>query len=85
MKFDYKQIGRKIQYYRKEADLTQAELGLKINRSESSITKYENGLTEIPLKVMELIAGNLNTTVEELFSTKLGDGQNVEAIGRIHL
>lgn len=46
---DYKKIGLKIKENRKKLKLTQKELGEKIGKTESSIQKYEKGLTQIPM------------------------------------
>jgi transcriptional regulator with XRE-family HTH domain len=37
----YKEIGQKIQYYRKQKGLSQEELALKISISKSYLTKIE--------------------------------------------
>ena len=38
-----KQVGLRIKYYRKHRNLSLEQLALKINRSKSAISKYENG------------------------------------------
>lgn len=53
---DYKQVGARIRTLRKERQITQKDLAAAINRSESSIAKYEQGLTEIPNSVLFDIA-----------------------------
>ena len=55
-------IGTSIKTHRKAEKLTQQQLAQKIGRTESSIRKYEGGLTQIPLDVIEAIAEALNTT-----------------------
>lgn len=55
------QIGEKIRSYRKLRGLTQKELAQKINKTESSVRKYEKGLIDIPLNVLESIAKALDT------------------------
>lgn len=65
MDLDYKEIGQKIKFYRKRAALTQAELGQLIGKTVSSVNKYEKGVVEIPLKVIELIGKTLGVPLEE--------------------
>ena len=49
-------IGEKIKRTRKEKKITQTELANLINKTPSSIQKYEYGLTSIPFEVLEKIA-----------------------------
>lgn len=53
---DYEKIGLKIKENRKRLKLTQKSLGEKIGKTESSIQKYEKGLTQIPNDVLEKLA-----------------------------
>lgn len=64
---DYKKIGENIKKYR-TGKMTQSELAFLINRSESSVRKYEKGLIEIPNSVIERIAEVLNVHVSDLRS-----------------
>lgn len=59
-------VGIRIKQLRKEMKLTQKQLAEKINKTESSIQKYESGNVEIPHSVIENIAETLNTTVSYL-------------------
>lgn len=60
--FKYKQIGRKIAYYRRLKNLTQAELAQKINISTSYLSKIECGHypKSVSLSVLMAIAGGLD-------------------------
>lgn len=49
-------IGEKIKSIRKEKKITQTELANLINKTPSSIQKYEYGLTSIPFEVLEKIS-----------------------------
>lgn len=62
---NYVEVGANIKKYRK-GKMTQAQLGEKIGKTESSIRKYEKGLVEIPWNVLEQIAKILNVKVYEL-------------------
>lgn len=66
MLVNYKVLAENIKLFRK-GKMTQAELGRKINRSESSIRKYESGLIEIPNSVIESIATALGVDSIDLY------------------
>lgn len=59
LKTDDTEIGKNIKKLRKEKKLTQKQLGSLIGKTESSIQKYESGVTEIPRSVLEKIAAVL--------------------------
>lgn len=63
---DNKAVGLKIKEYRKKKKLTQKELAELINRTESSIRKYEKGLIEIPNSILEKIAEALEVNITDL-------------------
>lgn len=65
---DYEKIGLKIKENRKRLKLTQKELGEKIGKTESSIQKYEKGLTQIPNDVLEKLSEVFQMSVFELLS-----------------
>ena len=67
-KMDNKTTGSKIKQARKRKGLTQKELAESINRTESSIRKYEKGLVEIPNSILEQIAVVLDVNVSDLMS-----------------
>lgn len=61
-----KAIGKRIKTARKNKNLTQKELANMINKTESSIQKYECGNTEVPYSVLQQIATALNVNVSDL-------------------
>lgn len=61
-------IGKKIKKYRKEKGLTQIELAKKINKSKSTIQKYEASDTMPPIDVLECIANALDVDLINLIS-----------------
>ncbi|MBM6821886.1 helix-turn-helix domain-containing protein [Fusobacterium mortiferum] len=63
---DYEKIGLKIKENRKRLKLTQKSLGEKIGKTESSIQKYEKGLTQIPNDVLEKLADVFQIPIFEL-------------------
>lgn len=73
-------IGKRIKQYRK-GKMTQKELAAKIQRTESSIRKYEKGLITIPLNILEEIASALGVTAFDLMGIEYFDLKNPE-VGR---
>lgn len=59
-------IGMNIKTARKQCKMTQKELAEKIGYSESSICKYEQGLVDIPMVIIEKIATVLNVPSSDL-------------------
>lgn len=49
------EINEAIKLYRKKNNLTQKQLGLIIDKNESTIRKYENGQIKPPLSVLKKI------------------------------
>lgn len=71
-------IGKRIKQYRK-GKMTQKELASKIQRTESSIRKYEKGLITIPLNILEEIASALGVTAFDLMGIEYFDLKNPDA------
>ena len=57
------QIGLRIKMSREREGLTQKELGEAIGRTESAIRKYEKGLIEVPVSILEKISLVLHTDI----------------------
>ncbi len=68
--FRYKQIGRKIAYFRSLRNMTQAELAEKINISISSLGKIERGVynNNVSLTILMSIANGLDIDLVMLLS-----------------
>lgn len=65
---NYKAIGRKISYYRKNKQYTQAILAEKLDVSESYMSQVECGKSEISLKRLAQIADILDIDITALLS-----------------
>ena len=64
-----KMLGRKIQEYREELDLTQEELAVTIgNGSKQCISSIENGAKNVTIDVLCRIASALKVRVGDLIS-----------------
>ena len=59
--------------------MTQKELASKIQRTESSIRKYEKGLITIPLNILEEIASAIGVTAFDLMGIEYFDLKNPDA------
>jgi len=66
-------IGQSIKTHRNSAGLTQHQLGEKVNKTESTIRKYEAGDVLPPLDVIEIIAITLKTTPFDLVGASYWD------------
>lgn len=60
-------IGSRIKELRKKQNITQKELAILLEKSESTIQKYEADKIDIPPKIMKQIADKLNTTTIFLY------------------
>ncbi len=63
-------VGRNIKQARKKRHLKQKELAEMIGYTESSISKYEQGLIEIPNTVIEMIATALHVSPLQLLGSE---------------
>lgn len=61
-----KVIGQRIRYYRKQKHYSLAEFALLINKSKSSLSKYERGEVSIDVETLIVIARNLEISVSQL-------------------
>ncbi len=71
------EIGQKIKTLRKQNNLTQEALASKINKTESSVRKYEKGLVEIPLSVLNDIANALGVAINTFLPPPLTPSQEI--------
>ena len=61
---DYVAIGRRVKFYRKIANLTQADVAERLGISVSYISQIECGHTDVSLKRLDEIASIINTNIE---------------------
>lgn len=62
-----KVLGKKIQKRRKEASLTQEELGFKVGISRAYMGYIEQGRYVPSIEVLEKIAKSLKTSISDFF------------------
>lgn len=63
---DYKILGLRIKKYRQKNKITQEQLGEKLNKSGSTIKRYEKGEVEPSLIILEKMADIFNVSLAEL-------------------
>lgn len=63
----FEDFGERLKKLRTAAGLTQGELGAKINRGVTSISKYESGAMKPTLEVAVDLAFHLRVSLDELF------------------
>lgn len=83
---NYKAIGRRIKFYRKQANLRQSDLAEKLDVSVSYISQLECGTAEISLKRLDEIALIISSKIQYLVADieeTQRDFLNSEIIDRI--
>ncbi len=61
-------IGKFIAELRKEKNMTQAELAEKMGVTDKSISRWENGKTMPDISMLNILANELNCTIQELLN-----------------
>lgn len=75
---DNKKFGEFIKELRKEKNLTQKELGEKINITDKAISKWERGISFPDIAVLKDLADFFNVDVSELLNGKRGRKQEID-------
>lgn len=65
---EQEKIGKFISELRKENNMTQEELALKMGVTSKSISRWENGKTMPDISMLSILAEELNCTVQELLN-----------------
>ena len=63
-----KKIAKNLSYYRKSANLTQAELAEKINYSDKSVSKWESGNGAPDIYILMQLADLFGVSLNDLVS-----------------
>ena len=69
-------IGKRIKLIRKENNMTQKELALKIDVSPPTVTKYENGQLEPNLNILVKISQLFNISIDDLLEINISAKDN---------
>lgn len=62
--------GERIATYRKNAGMTQSELGAKLNVTAQAVSKWENGLSEPDLATLQKMSALFNVSVDMLLGSE---------------
>ena len=65
---DYKEVGRRIRYYRRRKGITQEQLAFEINTSAAYLSNIERAIKKPSLQKLILISEVLEITIEDLIS-----------------
>ena len=75
-----KYVGKQIRKYRRENNLTQKELGLKVGVKHNTISAYESGVNEPEQNMIFALANALGVSVNDLFPPTKGTGSSINKI-----
>ena len=73
-------IGNKIRYYRTKLNLTQDQLGEKLNTKKATISNYETGYRTPKQDDLFEIAHILNISIDDLFPTRNNKKNDITSI-----
>lgn len=76
---DYKEVGRRIKYYRQKRGLTQEQLAFDIHTSAAYISNIERSIKKPSLQKIILISEVLEISVDELIG--LGQSKSLTVKG----
>ena len=71
MELNYKAIGKRIKIARIQADMTQDDLAVLIDKSNTHTSNIETGTTKVSLTTIVRIANALSVTVDDLLCDNL--------------
>lgn len=62
----YKEVGRKIRYFREKENMTQEELGSKLGVTKNAVYSWETGRCTLHLQTAKQICKELDITLSQL-------------------
>ena len=81
---DYKEVGRRIRYYRRKKGFTQEQLAFEIQTSAAYLSNIERAVKKPSLQKLMQISETLNISIDDLVSPSPfpinGDRNNLEEI-----
>jgi transcriptional regulator with XRE-family HTH domain len=73
-----KHLGKNLKLLRKGLNITQAELGLQLNKRQTTIANWENGESEPNIDELIQLTRIFGITVDELILSELSKGKPIE-------
>lgn len=73
-------FGDKLRELRKEKDISQEDLGKLCGVAKTTISNWENNITEPPFKTVKIIAKYFNVTPNYLLNFNLDDIEKIQKI-----
>jgi transcriptional regulator with XRE-family HTH domain len=68
-------FGKRIAQFRKQANLTQAQLAQKMGLKQQLVAAYEKGTRRIPLSYLKTLAQSLSVDIEDLLGVERRNGK----------
>lgn len=59
-----------LQYWRKNANLTQMQVAIELNTTPNQLSRYENGTRELPIGKAVILCKLYNVTLDQLYLGK---------------
>lgn len=75
---DNQKFGRFIRDLRKKANMTQKELGEKLNVTDKAVSKWERGLGFPDITIINLLAETFGITASEVLNAEIGNKDTVD-------
>ena len=72
-------IAKNITYLRQKKGITQAELGEKLNYTDKSVSKWENGDATPPIETISDIADFFNVSIEDICKRDLSQSYDIKS------
>ena len=72
-------IGKKIQFYRKKAGLTQDQLAEQIDISKNHLSSIERGIYSVQIDTLVCIMNCLNCSADEIFCDVIDKGTSFKS------
>ena len=75
---DNQKFGKFIKELRKKSNMTQKELGEKLNVTDKAVSKWERGLSFPDITIINSLAETFGITSSEILNAELGEKENTK-------
>lgn len=76
-------FGNKLKELRKQANLTQQELGEKLGVAKNTVSYWESGISQPSLEIIKEIATHFQVSVDYLLGNEIDGLEEIEQIKRL--